>query len=82
MYVRGVLFFCLFIYFTCESVWSILVNQKGFLYITSRKLTAAETNNSNIEKEKLASVGHIKAAKLIRQKFFIKVGPQTVKIHI
>ena len=33
-YVPGVLFVCLFIDFACELVWNVLVNQKGFLYIT------------------------------------------------
>ena len=36
MYVCGILFVCLFIVFACESVWNVLVNQKGFLYITQR----------------------------------------------
>ena len=34
MYVCGVLFVCLFIDFTCELIWNVLVNRKGFLYIT------------------------------------------------
>ena len=34
MYVRGVLFVCLFIIFASELVWNVLVNQKGFLNIT------------------------------------------------
>ena len=34
MYVCGVLFVCLFIVFDGELVWNVLVNQKGFLYMT------------------------------------------------
>ena len=37
LYVCGVLFACFFIVFACELVWNVFVNQKGFLYITSRK---------------------------------------------
>ena len=34
MYVFGVLFICLFIDFAGELIWSVLVNQKRFQYIT------------------------------------------------
>ena len=34
MYICSVLLVCLFIVFVCELVWNVLVNQKGFLYIT------------------------------------------------
>ena len=34
MYIQGVLFVRLFINFACELIWSVLVIQKGFQYIT------------------------------------------------
>ena len=45
MYVRGVLFVCLFIVFASELVWNVLVNQKGFLHITDWS-THVKKNNT------------------------------------
>ena len=38
MYICGVLFVCLFIDFACKLIWNVLVNQKGFLYITEEQI--------------------------------------------
>ena len=38
MYICGVLFICLFIVFACELVWNVLINQKGFLYISFQQI--------------------------------------------
>ena len=41
MYVCGVLFVSLFIVFACVLVWNVLVNQNGFLYITTASVCSA-----------------------------------------